>query len=252
MLDQEFLQRREQQNIEAEKFLKTQSARELWKGRGKEFERFVLGEINPDETFFKEEERIMGSDASFGKKLTGRQKNELFSLVERYNQLQPGTEYAKALLEAVSEAIGIDPQDKTKRVNFCTTLIKSGDRVSAVDFKLGTDGFFVYEDSGKKYYVQLDATTNPDSSAKEIVNADIIIAPENIPDKKRMPGEYAFQVEAMAMKINRVIQDKIDRGDFVQKSGESRSDVSLVTAARGRNIREYTPPPKNISKGKKR
>lgn len=230
-------------NIEAEKFLirqqQVEDRRAEWRGRGEKFELHLFGAMKPlDAAFRAREDKILGAAKGSGKKLSERQAAAILNLVKEY-QMQspthPGTDYARNLREAVAEELGLKGEEEKRRLKFFTST--GGE--TAVDVKLGTDAFFVYEEEDKKYDLKMDATTNPDNPEKSIINADILIGPEDAPNQEKEPDEYAKEIKNMAQKIAEKILKKVERGEY-QTVGFVRREESLVTAPRGA-VREYIP-----------
>jgi hypothetical protein len=230
-------------NLEAELFLARQKIieerRAEWRGAGREFELHLFGAMKPiDEEFKKREEKILGAARAPKMRVTGRQARQLMDLVKEYqlhSPIHPGTDYARNLREAVAEALKLESEEEEKNLKFYTS---AGGEI-AVDVKLGTDAFFIYEEDGKKYEIRMDGTTNPDNPEKVVINADILIGPEHAPDQEKEPEEYVKEIKIMAQRIAEKILKKIERGEsqtmeFVRREG------SLVMAPRG-TIREYIP-----------
>lgn len=243
-------------NLEAEKFLIRQRQiedwRAEWRGRGEEFELHLFGGMEGiDDSFRIAQKKIMGSRADFGKKLLPAQEETLLNLTKKYQPAHQ-TDYARNLRLAVAEALGLRDEREVRRLKFYTAVAKKGER-TAVDVKLGTDAFFVFEELGRNYDLRIDATTNPDHPSKGIINADILVGPEHVPDSAKEPEAYKKEVQKTADLIAKKFLDKIERKrqevvapPSVSKQEREQSLVSAISQSRkGGNVREYTPPPKS-------
>lgn len=231
-------------NIEAERFLVHQKIvadrRAEWRGEGRKFERHIFGEMAPiDRAFIEREDKILGTAKGFGKRVLPRQERGILDLVKEYqtgNPVSPHADYARNLREAIGAELEIKDAEMAERLRFYTAT--GGE--SAVDVKLGIDAFFVYEQGGKKYNLTMDATTNPDNPAKQIVNVDVVIGPEDVPNAEREPAEYVAEIKKMARKIAEIILKKIENEDY-ETGVYARPETSMVTAGRSRKIQEYIP-----------
>jgi len=161
---------------------------------GRIFEARVLGEYKITPEFLEREKNLPRNRRGRYEK-----DDDIYNLItEQYTDTgdpeDPPTQIGKDIRIAVSEALGLNPEEE-KKLKFYTAV------KTPVDYKMGVDAFVEFEDpkSGRITRVTIDVTLNKRKVEEQGAKADVVIG--ELPDAVQEEDEYLDAIDGYGHQI---------------------------------------------------